>query len=259
MKKPVAIDLFCGGGAVTQGLIEAGFRVFGIDKVKPADYPGEFFARDLNEIKFSSKKGSTRIDDGMRPWIYKLGPPIDFVWASPPCQAFSVATNAFNSKGKDKKEEHINLIPLARDLIKQINPKFWVIENVPPAPIAKDYTLTGPVFGLNRIVRKRVFEVSDSFIFCKDPLKQPEYEDTFQCEEWEKIMISKCMGLHRSKDKQKIKDARIAMGLTITPTLKERKEAMGIKHNMTAAEVGEAVPPAYARFFAEYAKKNLSS
>ncbi len=48
MKKPKALDLFCGGGGAAEGLIDAGFEVIGVDVVfkHHKQYPGLFVQSD---------------------------------------------------------------------------------------------------------------------------------------------------------------------------------------------------------------------
>lgn len=49
----------------------------------------------------------------------------DMIWASPPCTEYSVA----KSRGKRKLDEADKLVLKTLDIIKQINPKIWIIEN----------------------------------------------------------------------------------------------------------------------------------
>ncbi len=75
----------------------------------------------------------------------------DFVWASPPCQAFSLAQRI---KGND----HPRLIEWTRNLLMgALLP--YVIENVVGAPLINPFELCGAMFGL-QVYRHRIFESS---------------------------------------------------------------------------------------------------
>ena len=57
----------------------------------------------------------------------------DVIWASPPCTTFSVASIRHyweNGKPKNDKCLHgIKIVKTTIEIIKQLNPKFWIIEN----------------------------------------------------------------------------------------------------------------------------------
>lgn len=72
--KPVAIDLFCGKGGWTNGLLEAGFEVYGCDIEPQPDYKGTFIECDILEL-------NTEILRRLRP---------SFGTCSSPCEQFSV-------------------------------------------------------------------------------------------------------------------------------------------------------------------------
>jgi DNA (cytosine-5)-methyltransferase 1 len=131
--RPRALDLFCGAGGVTKGLQRAGFHVTGVDLVASPRYCGDAFIH-----------GDT------------LGVPIDgydFVWASPPCQRFSIY-----SRNMGTADQHPDLIDPIRQRLAATGAA-TCIENVPGAPIRADLLLCGSMFGL-AVVRHRRFELN---------------------------------------------------------------------------------------------------
>lgn len=74
--KPLALDLCCGNGGWTKGLLAEGWDVIGVDISESELYPREatLFLRDV--VEFSQ---------GHLQWL----PPIALVVASPPCEQFS--------------------------------------------------------------------------------------------------------------------------------------------------------------------------
>ena len=210
----IALDLFCGGGGAARGIVEAGFKVVGIDTVDHSQsYPGLFIQGDaLNP--------PVKLDD------------FDFIWASPPCQAFSAAT----TKNRDR---HPDLIEPTRNLIK--DHPWTVIENVPGAPIRANLVLTGACVGLPSLLRKRIFELS---FFCLYPQHLRPKELV--------VTVTKSRGVNRNKSY-----LRRSMGLPPNPTKKDCAEAMGLPLSMSMNEIGEAVPPAYAYLIAKSALRAM--
>ena len=225
MSKPLALDLFSGGGGACIGMQRAGFEVVGIDIKPHPNYPAEMIIADI-------VNGNLPID------LRKA----DFVWASPPCQLFSVSSRF----GDNDFTRHPNLIPATRELLK--NHPFTVIENVVGAPIRPDVVLTGPSVGLWRLERRRHFETS--FIVMHPPPKRLERW------KWEKgiagtITTSMCASSHFYHRK--------ANGLPGRIRNWEAKEIMGIpaEYEMTNTEIGEAVPPAYSEYIAKEALRQM--
>lgn len=211
-----ALDLFCCAGGASDGLARAGFEVTGVDIVRRKNYPYAFVLGDALKL---DELGIDLFD-------------FDLVWASPPCQRWAVGTQ--------RRERHPELIEPVRRLLSE-HP-WTVIENVPRAPLRADLTLTGLSVGLDRIERKRIFELS---FFVIGP-SAPQLARS----EWSRgraitITTSLCAGSHFYPRKR--------AGLRGRVSTAEACEVMGIDRPMTGYEVGEAVPPAYAEFIAREA------
>ena len=227
-----ALDLFCGAGGASIGLKQAGFDVIvGIDINKNCGkrYPFDFILADA------------------------LTPPVDimdfdFVWASPPCEGFSTASNASKANGK----EYIDLLTPTRTMIE--NHPCWCIENVPNAPMRPDLMLTGPSVGLENIQRVRIFEFNPNwfirnFFLAPCPALVPKHK----FKSGEAITVTTTMASNN------MFYARKAVGMPGKVPNHEGKEKMGIpkRFDMTTAEIGRAVPPPYAKFIGEQILKCL--
>ena len=134
--RPRLLDLFCGAGGCSVGYHRAGFDVVGVDHQPMPRYPFEFIKSDALE------------------YLAGHGKEFDAIHASPPCQAFSVATAVH---GHAVRAKHPDLIAPCRDLLQETGYP-WVIENVPGAPLRPHcIMLCGMMFGL-RVLRHRWFE-----------------------------------------------------------------------------------------------------
>jgi DNA (cytosine-5)-methyltransferase 1 len=142
MNKPRALDLFCCAGGATRGLQQAGFHVTGVDHNPQPRYVGDRFVQ-ADALTFPLEG-------------------YDFIWASPPCQAFS------SLRALQKAKSYPNLIPQTRArLMATWTP--WCIENVERAPLGDSgnlIMLCGTMFGLRipsgdaELRRHRCFETS---------------------------------------------------------------------------------------------------
>ena len=218
MKRPLALDLFCKAGGASVGLHRAGFDVVGVDIAPQPRYPFEFVQADVRNHPFDLSS-------------------FDFIWASPPCQAFSLATKCRPGVA----ETHKNLIPLTRRILQESGTE-WCIENVPLAPLQNHLILTGCMFGLNTY-RKRKFELS-FFILAPKPGRPfgPESKPgTFT------------IAGHTGNSSLKTRKAGVDCG-----TKEDWQRAIGIDW-MTVNEMANAVPPVYAEFIGRAAIKHLAS
>lgn len=145
-RKLKCLDLFCGAGGAAIGLLEVFDTVVGVDIEPQPRYPGEFvrmdamtLLRNWNDIAKGRVLGHVLRD-------------FDFIWASPPCQAFTRLKTAHNAK------EHIDLLTPSRPLLKKTG-KPYCIENVVGAPLRDPVWLRGTMFGLGAEVDGVFFQL----------------------------------------------------------------------------------------------------
>lgn len=143
--KPRLLDLFAGAGGAARGYQLAGFHVTGIDNRPQPRYAGDLFIQ-----------------------ADALNPPVDLssfdvIHASPPCQAYSVATR--------DKSKHPDLVSRVRRMLHDSGRR-WVMENVPGAPM-QDWTIIvcGSAFGL-KVRRHRLFE--SNLLLMSSPCRHAE-------------------------------------------------------------------------------------
>lgn len=221
-----ALDLFCGAGGVSMGLHRAGFDVVGVDLSPQPQYPFAFVQADA------------------------LAPPVrladfDFIWASPPCQAYTMM-QALNTRGP--KREHPKLVEPVREMLRASGVPYC-IENVPGAPMKGAFTLCGSMFGLG-VRRHRLFEAS-FFVF------------TPPCQHGEGYPVP-VWGDGRPS-RQEVRKARRALAVygdhpqrpgdktqrvNRARTLREGQIAMGIDW-MDWRPLTQAIPPAYSEYIAK--------
>lgn len=221
-RRPRILDLYCCEGGAAVGYHQAEFDVIGIDIAEQPNYPFESVCGDAIEAMIELLSGGKVAGHTLR-WF-------DAIHASPPCQAFSPATNITGSKAN-----HPNLISQTRILLERSG-KPWVMENVPTAPLRDPMLLCGTMFGLGLHWRGQDFELrrhrhfeSNVFLMsaggCSHKLKTAgSYGQG---------------GAYRS---------RPGHGPRVVPPRRERQELLGIAHEMTIHGTAQAIPPAYTEF-----------
>lgn len=142
-RKPLLLDLYCCAGGCSRGYVQAGFEVVGVDLDPQPHYPYTFVQDDTLHVLDVLLSGGQ--------WNGYTLSDFDAFHASPPCQAFSLASYFHHSHGR-----HLDLIGPTRSRL-QATGKPYIIENVPNAPVEKAVTLCGAMFGL-RTYRHRLFE-----------------------------------------------------------------------------------------------------
>lgn len=130
--KPTYISLFSSAGVGCYGFKLEGYECIATNELlekrlniqklnKKCKYESGYIAADI-------KENSTKelIYQEIEKWNKLGNDRVDVVIATPPCQGMSVA----NHKKKEKEIERNSLIKESVDLIKNINPRFFVFENV---------------------------------------------------------------------------------------------------------------------------------
>ena len=203
------LDLYCKAGGASVGYKLAGFdEVVGVDIKKQKRYPYEFIQADALEVLQDEE------------FLAKF----DVIHASPPCQTHSATRHLRNAQGKST--DKVDLIPQTREALvawaESWDGGYYVIENVPGAPLLNPIQICGSSFNL-KVRRHRLFE--SNFI-----LKGTECDHKAQ---------GRPVGIYGSMRDE------IPGGGHTAKTIEQAREAMGIDW-MIWGELVEAIPPAYS-------------
>ena len=204
MTKPRLLDLFCGAGGAAMGYHRAGLEVVGVDLDPQPHYPFEFHQADALTFPLEG---------------------FDAIHASPPCQAYSFASQTHRAAGK----EYPDLVARTRRRLEASGVP-WVIENVPGAPVRRDIELCGCMVGLPQLRRVRWFEANWGAYDLTPPHCHTEVAVSVAGHSdpsWVRQMLSR-----RGLPRHTASDARRAMGIDW----------------MNRAELSQAIPPAYTEW-----------
>lgn len=203
---PKILDLFCGAGMASDGYVQAGWEVVGVDINPQPHYPYEFHQADALDL-FITKSD----------WINGF----DAIHASPPCQAHTRAKHLRDAQGGTSK--YIDLLtPMLEILRAQSVP--WVVENVPGAPGMESAAIQcGSSYGLG-VRRHRLF-LSDSFKLTSSICKHRE-----QGRPW---------GVYH------VPGDSIPQGGRTARNAEHGQEVMGVHRDIPWNSLKEGFPPAY--------------
>lgn len=202
MKKLKCLDLYCCAGGAGEGYRLAGLDVVGVDIEEQPKNPHNFIQEDAIN------------------YLLNHGHKYDFIHASPPCQAYTKASNQWRKEGR----VYADLIEDTRSALIKVG-KPWVIENVPGAPLINSVLLNGSYFNI-KIHRPRYFESSFK-------LPQPI------------IPISKPVKMGRP-----VKEGDILQPVGHFSGVKYAQKEMGLPW-MGQKELAQAIPPVYTKWIAE--------
>lgn len=215
------LDLYCGAGAVSRGLIQAGAKVIGVDINPQPNFPGPFIQHDALTLdpRFIAS--------------------FDAIWASPPCQKHTALKHAKHAK------VHADLIPQTRGMLIASGLPY-VIENVEGAPLRNAVMLCGSMFGLGaagyQLRRHRLFEANFPIVEPACRHTSPVigiYGGHVRCR-------SAAHGGRGTRDFIGMDKKALAM------------EAMGLDYDQTMDEISQAIPPAFSRYIAEQLQAHLN-
>ena len=215
--KPRLLDLFCCEGGASMGYYRAGWDVTGVDILPrfAKRYPFRFVA--ANALEYAA--------DHWREY--------DAIHASPPCQAYSIAT-----LGSGKQGNHPRLVEPTREALAATGLPY-VIENVPRAPLLNPITLCGSMFDLTatdddgtklRLERHRLFESN-------------VWLTSGECAHDKTIPVGGVYSGGRT-DRREAREIRKG---GYTPAKHVREALMGIDW-MTLHGLSQSLPPAYTEF-----------
>lgn len=212
------VDLFSGAGGAAVGYHRAGFEVIGVDIEPQPHYPFDFIQGDALEMLGDWLHGTYD-------WA-EVGE-IDAIHASPPCQAWSVATAPHRGRGAVYPE----LIEPTRELLEKTGLPY-VIENVPGAPLQDPVWLCGCQFGLTTRLRGQTVGLR----------RKRGFEATFHIPSagpHDHSPVSITVTGHDVPSHLRARVGRVP--------IETRREVMGIDW-MNRDELGEALPPAYTEW-----------
>jgi len=124
IRRIYAVDLFCGAGGLTRGLLDAGIKVrAGVDLDPICEYPYEH----NNDAEFLKKSVTELQPNDIRLFYRKRS--LRLLAGCAPCQTFS--TYNFKARTAEEKDKKWFLLLEFARLVNEISPELVTMENVP--------------------------------------------------------------------------------------------------------------------------------
>ncbi|MDJ0580540.1 DNA cytosine methyltransferase [Crocosphaera sp.] len=137
-KRPIAVDLFAGVGGMTLGFEQAGFDVLSSVEIDPIHCVTHHYNFPFWTTICASVTKIT--GNEIRELSTIKNQPIDVVFGGPPCQGFSLM-------GKRSLDDDRNsLVKHFIRLVLELQPKYFVMENVPGMTIGKQQMFLQEIF-----------------------------------------------------------------------------------------------------------------
>lgn len=137
-QRPIAVDLFAGAGGMTLGFEQAGFDVLASVEIEPIHCATHEYNFPFWTVICASVETITGQE--IRNLSNIKNQAIDVVFGGPPCQGFSLM-------GKRSMEDSRNfLVRHFIRLVLELQPKYFVIENVPGMAIGKYQNFLQKIF-----------------------------------------------------------------------------------------------------------------
>lgn len=184
-KRPIAIDLFAGAGGLSLGFEQAGFDVSAAVEIDPIHCA-------VHKYNFPNTKTicASIVDltgESIRKKVGLRDADIDCVFGGPPCQGFSL----IGKRVLDDPRNHL-VFHFVR-LVKELNPKYFVFENVKGLTVGKQKQILSELvsvfkeIGYEVVLPYRVLNAADFgvpqdrrrlfLLGCRKECKLPEYPE----------------------------------------------------------------------------------
>jgi len=223
------LDLFCGAGGAAMGLHRAwpDAEIIGVDIKPQKHYPFTFVLADAMTFPLEG---------------------YDFIWASPPCQGYSIMRNL---PWLRHKKYPLLIAPTRERLIASSIP--YCIENVPGAKWRKHKPdgmqagwLCGSMFGL-RFFRHRLFETSFFWLQPAHPLHDGIIKSGRMLGDRARQVVVRRNGFRAGFDQPQ---TSVLVGHPSKKEIERVATAFEIDW-MNRDELTQAIPPAYSEFIAK--------